>query len=65
MPKKLQIDMTKTFLRQQRGDNLETLRTLVNATGIREGNYRLHLENFLQSMIIHVDRRESEALEED
>jgi hypothetical protein len=47
MPKKLQIDMTKNFLKQQRGENLETLKTLVKATGIKEGDYRLHLENFL------------------
>jgi hypothetical protein len=47
MPKKLQIDMTKTFLKQQRGENLETLKTLVKATGIKDGDYRLHLENFL------------------
>ncbi len=64
MPIKLQIDMTREFLKKQEKQMKDNFDERVKCLGIYPSNYKLHLENFLQALLMNLDQRENELIKE-
>lgn len=55
--------MTKQFLEKQEAASQKTL-DILKKSGVKEEDYRYHIENFLQALIMQIDRRELEMCEQ-
>ena len=56
--------MTREFLAKQEKQMQENFNERVKQLGIFPSNYKLHLENFLDALLMNLDQREKQMIAE-